>query len=114
MAGTKKKRNYEMGFTFVRRFHVQGGVVFAHLVLACRGGRGGAGTAATPVAGAEGEVPRLRHAKFTYRKNMQRSEHYRFPPGACDKVASDLGLGRDFSPPLSSTSYNWLVTTYPK
>ena len=33
-------------------------------------------------------------------------------PGACEKVASDLWLGSGFSPgtPVSSTSYNWLVT----
>ena len=33
------------------------------------------------------------------------------PPGACEEVASDLGLG-SVSCWLSSTSYNWLVTMY--
>ena len=36
----------------------------------------------------------------------------RIPSGACEKVASDMGLGGGFSlgTPASSTSYNWLVT----
>ena len=38
------------------------------------------------------------------------------PPKACEKVASDLGLGGVFLPgtPVSATSYDWLVTTYPQ
>ena len=37
------------------------------------------------------------------------------PPGVCEKVANDLGLGGGFRWVLrvSSTSYNWLVTTSP-
>ena len=35
------------------------------------------------------------------------------PSGACEKVASDFRLGGNFSlgTPVSSTTYNWLVTS---
>ena len=35
------------------------------------------------------------------------------PHGACEKVASDFGLGSEFCQ-VSSTSYNWQVTTKPQ
>ena len=37
---------------------------------------------------------------------------FEIPAWACEKVASDLGLGGGFllGTPVSSTTYNWLVT----